>query len=368
MKILLTTDQLEGGGAERQLVLLASGLEAKGHTSTLLSFYNNDDFYRQMIKDAGIDHIHKPAGKNPLVRIGIIRKIARELNVDAVIAFKNGTAMAAATAGIGAKWTTIVSERNHTLKLTLREKLKFRLYRFADAVVCNSNAQENMISFNFPELRHKTSVIHNFPPSFPAFTPMKKGPERYVLTVGRISPQKNMEFYFHLVRRCLDEGLEAKFRWVGNAVNKDYLNRMMSLRKKLNLESHVEILPATADIVRYYEEASHFLLPSLHEGFSNALCEAVEAGLTCIASDAGDNVLILGNKNLVFSPDNLEEAVEKLRNALLHPYSDNPTMISMVRANMHRLTNTGHILQSWLSLISSRSACPKEPKISMKFW
>lgn len=352
MKILLTTDQLEGGGAERQLILLASKLEAQGHAPTLLSFYNGDEFYRQMIRNVGINHLHKPAGKNPLVRIGIIRKIAEELNVDAVIAFKNGTAMAATIAGIGAKWITIVSERNHTIRITLREKLKFRLYRFADAVVCNSNAQENMIRSNFPELRHKTSVIHNFPPSFPPFTPVKEGSEKFVLTVGRISPQKNVDFYLHLVRRCLDEGLEAKFRWVGNAEDNDYLNRMMSLRKNLNLESHVEIIPATADIVRYYAEATHFLLPSLYEGFSNALCEAIEAGLTCIASDAGDNALILGNKNLIFSPDNLDEAVDKLRNALTHPYSDNPMMKSMVKANMQRLTNTEHILQSWIRLIS----------------
>ena len=54
MKIICFIDSLSSGGAQRQMVNLARGLKAKGHTVELLLYFPEFDFFRSEIEQAEI--------------------------------------------------------------------------------------------------------------------------------------------------------------------------------------------------------------------------------------------------------------------------------------------------------------------------
>ena len=61
-----------------------------------------------------------------------------------------------------------------------------------------------------------------------------------------------------------------------------------------------------------------FVLPSLHEGMSNALLEAMASHCAIIASDIPENRELVRNKKeaLLFSPGNAEELTSGMHNLL----------------------------------------------------
>ena len=71
-KIVLFTDCLGAGGAQRQLVGLAIMLKAKGYDMTVAT-YHNIDFYKNQLDEAGVRNLVIPNGSNKKTRIWAVR-------------------------------------------------------------------------------------------------------------------------------------------------------------------------------------------------------------------------------------------------------------------------------------------------------
>src|SRR5262249_36402224 len=74
----------------------------------------------------------------------------------------------------------------------------------------------------------------------------------------------------------------------------------------LGIEERVHFTGAVADPAEYLRAADAFVLPSVAEGMSNSLLEAMATGLPCLASDIGGNT----------------DLIESERTGLLVPPSD----------------------------------------------
>lgn len=63
--------------------------------------------------------------------------------------------------------------------------------------------------------------------------------------------------------------------------------------------------PPTVQVERAYAAADVFVLPSISEGLSNALLEAMASGLTVVASRVGGTAEVLrdGETGLLFDPE-----------------------------------------------------------------
>lgn len=83
------------------------------------------------------------------------------------------------------------------------------------------------------------------------------------------------------------------------------LEEMKSLAKELQIEPLVKFKGEVSNVENYYNQASIFVLPSVLEGFPNALCEAMAYGLPSVCfdtipyEDIGEN-----GKDLVVVKDN----------------------------------------------------------------
>jgi glycosyltransferase involved in cell wall biosynthesis len=63
--------------------------------------------------------------------------------------------------------------------------------------------------------------------------------------------------------------------------------------KRLGIGAQVNFLGNKSDVRSYLNAADLFVLPSKSEGISNALLEAMSAGLACVATPVGGNFEVL---------------------------------------------------------------------------
>ncbi|WP_165223649.1 glycosyltransferase family 4 protein [Aquisphaera insulae] len=116
-------------------------------------------------------------------------------------------------------------------------------------------------------------------------------PRPRVLFTGRLHPQKNLPM-------LLEAWAEASRRTAGSLIllgpgeDREALRR---LAEELGLSGRVQLAGPVADPADYLRAADVFVLPSVAEGMSNSLLEAMATGLPCIASGIGGNVDLIAD-------------------------------------------------------------------------
>jgi len=130
-----------------------------------------------------------------------------------------------------------------------------------------------------------------------------------VVSVGRLIPRKGFNFLINAL-----VGLDIELIIAGDGPDKkalqeqaDLLNVRLTLTGKLDREK-IRILLQESDL---------FVLPSLNEGMSNAVLEAMACGLPIVMSTVGGSELINGNGRLVLKTD-----TKDLRKAILAYFKD----------------------------------------------
>ncbi len=315
-KIVLFTESLGSGGAERQLSGLAVLLKEKGYDVRLIYFADNH-FYAPFLKRHGVDYEYVPSMKGKHLRPFRLASYLRGCSADVVISYLPFCNKTACLARLLYKFRLIVSERNTTQKLSLKNRLFFVLYRLADVVVPNSYSQEEFIRKNFSALEPKLMVITNFVDT-DHFSPSDKPSERNalrILTVARVARQKNCLRYLEAVK-LLSERTDKPFvvDWYGNPESVDYDLKVKSKVAELGLGDIVTFRPASEDIRSEYRKADIFCLPSLYEGCPNTLCEAMSCGLPVACGSVCDNPRIVAEdeNGYMFNPLDAEDIADKL--------------------------------------------------------
>lgn len=124
-----------------------------------------------------------------------------------------------------------------------------------------------------------------------------------LLTMGRLSAQKNHETLIRALARVNRQRL-VRLIILGGGSEKARA-RLMALATELGVEQQVALLPPVANPFPYIGHAAAFVLPSLWEGASNALLEAVACGVPVIAARTAGNaqdVLGYGRFGLLVDP------------------------------------------------------------------
>lgn len=307
MKIICLIDGLGLGGAQRQLIGLAQGLNDKEYDVELV-YYDPSHFYIETVKNIGIDYEYLDVQKNKIGKLSAVFRHLDKLHPDCIISYMDGASIISCLYKIfHPRVKLIVSERNTTQKLDFRTRVQFFLYRFADLIIPNSYTQYDYIADKYPHLKSKTIAITNFT-DISHFVPKQKpvnGDCPVILTVGRIAPQKNVINYIRAIADVRDKfNGNFKVRWVGNIADKDYYEKCVWMIRELKLENIFEFRQQTTSVVDEYHTGDIFCLPSLYEGFPNALCEAMACGLPVMCSDVCDNAAIVnfGINGRLFDP------------------------------------------------------------------
>ena len=319
MKIVLFTDSLGAGGAQRQLVGLAKLLKDTGDSVMVLT-YHKDEFYLPFLKDNNIKYDILEKANGALKRIIKVCRYIKKVKPDVLISYQEVPSLIACLAKIyNPKVRLIVSERNTTQVIDNIVKTRFFLYRWANAIVPNSYSQEKFIKDYYPKLVNKVTTITNFVDleKFDVLEKKVKSNKPIIMIAASIFPSKNTIGFIESVK-LLKNNINFIVKWYGYSErNIEYYNQCMQKIKEYGLEDYIQLLPKTLNIKECYHEADYFCLPSFFEGTPNVICEAISCGLPVICSNVCDNSIYVheGENGFLFnpqSPQNMACAIERM--------------------------------------------------------
>lgn len=125
-----------------------------------------------------------------------------------------------------------------------------------------------------------------------------------VLFVGRLTPVKSLPTIFEALADSLQACPNLHLILVGDGPERQLLDERAN---ELGINAHVTFAGTQKTVKHYLNAADIFVLPSKSEGISNALLEAMSAGLACISTSVGGGgeVLDNGRCGLLISPSDV---------------------------------------------------------------
>jgi len=139
-------------------------------------------------------------------------------------------------------------------------------------------------------------------------------------SVGRLVPIKGYKYFLKAAKLILKERSEVRFLLVGDGILKKELQKMAN---DLQVLQNFSFLGIRNDVLDIMNTMDIFLLPSLHEGISTALLEALALGLPVVATKVGGTPEVLehGVSGFLVKPKDekalAEHCLELLRNPSL---------------------------------------------------
>jgi glycosyltransferase involved in cell wall biosynthesis len=316
MKIQLVIGGVEkSGGAERVMCVLANTFVEMGHdvilsalsTNSKHYFYLNDKVrYIQtgkVVKTPVVRYIHK------LIKI---RRLMQKERPDAVVSFITpmNCAVIAISRGLGLK--LFVSERITPTHYdnTFIGFIRSILYPMATAIVCQTNEAKEY--FKHSKAYGKCYVIKN--PLTTRIESKKDYSEtKRICAVGRLTEQKNYPLMINAFGQFHDKYTEYKLDIFGNGEMKQTLQQIIN---QMGLEESVSLCGSVDDIGSRLKNYDFFLMTSNYEGMSNALAEAMAAGLPCICTDCdgggASDLIQSGQNGLLVHKNNIEELLKSM--------------------------------------------------------
>ncbi|MDO4737699.1 MAG: glycosyltransferase [Bacteroidales bacterium] len=354
-KVLLLIDSLISGGAQRQIVGLAVMLSKEGYDITLLT-YHDHSFYLPVLKENNVNYHYERLAKNKFLRFFIIYNYIKEFNPHVVISYLDTPNMLACICHIfNQKFKLIVSERNTTQLLGIKEKLKFYLYKNADKIVPNSYTQTSFIKDNFPMLQSKMVTITNFVDTdlfVPQKCPIKPAGKYLILGVGRVCKQKNVLNFISAIN-IVREKYDVSVVWYGRT-DGEYILKCHELMSELKMdEGAFAFKKQTLNMVPVYQEFDAVCLPSIYEGFPNVLCEAMSCGLPVICSNVCDNPAIVENEKngFLFDPMDINDIADKIICFIMMNQKDRERMSNRNRKKAIDMFSRQNFLSKYEKLI-----------------
>lgn len=321
--MLLVVGQLGLGGTERQVVLLASALLARGVDVRVCAMYAGGPRERELA-EAGVPvWIGSVPSSWQVWRLAtsLVRflRLVREQRPDVVHAFLFHAYVLAGPLSRLAGVPAVVAGRR-SLGTFLQGRPVLRLAagwsnRSYDAFVANAQA---VADDSLRRERVRADRMHVIPNALPpeAFTRVRD-PERPWDDPVRLVCVANL-IHYKGHRHLLDA-----LALLGQPVHLDLIGdgpeRVALAAQATGLGLDVALLGARTDVPALLAAADVFVLPSLEEGMSNALMEAMAAGLPCIATDVGGNREVLADAGVLCRPGDAADLAAGLRHVLDDP-------------------------------------------------
>lgn len=297
MKVVVVIPSLEQGGAERVISELANDWARAGHDIHVLTLYAKKDFYTvdSSVTRWRLDMIYSGRIKKIVNKIRTLMKMRARiirLQPDFVLSigyhFNVLSIIATRFTGI----PVFVSDRsNLKVKLPLVTWIGRKLlYRLANGVIAQTEFAKKMIERDVKS--RNVVVIHN--PLKEISIPCGVSREQIILNVGRLVKEKGQEHLLNAFAKLDAPGWKLVI--LGEGPLRETLEQKAH---ELGIEGRIEFHGAVKDMDWWLARASIFVLSSLSEGFPNALCEAMAAGLPCISfdCDSGPRDIIVDGKN-----------------------------------------------------------------------
>ncbi len=320
LKLLLVTDEMETGGTQRQIGLIARGLDRESFAPEV-AYFRNRSFLVDELVAAGIPvtEIPKRARIDP-VFLWKLSAFLRRGRYDLVHAFsftgELWTALALTFAGRAPLVSSVRGRYEGYSRL--QWALKARVARRSCGVVANSEAGADLAAAKMRFPRNAIRVVRNgiaVPERRPGSglrTELGLSESHVAaIFVGRLVPDKNVTSLLRAVTALPKFPQPFVLLVAGDGPLRGELER---LSRDLGLSDRVFFLGERRDVADLLQAASFLVLPSLGEGLSNVLLEAMACGCPVLASDVPGNREALRHREdgLLYASGNQESFTQAL--------------------------------------------------------
>ena len=356
MKVLLFIDSLGPGGAQRQLVGLATLLKERNYDVSV-AVYHDNSFYLGQLQRYNIPYVYLDKANCSVFRLYHVARYIKNTKPDVVISYLETPSICACVAKFfNPSFKLIVSERNTTQYTGRNERIRFYLFRIADYVVPNAHAQEKYIKRRFPKLGDKVVTIPNFV-DLDYFVPpfeRKRKAVPVIIVVATIWASKNTLGFIDAVSKLKKRGCKFHIWWYGKVETSiDYFNQCQQKIADLNVEDVIELKDKTTKIKDCYQSADFFCLPSFYEGTPNVICEAMACGLPIACSDVCDNGRYIEERKngFLFNPRNSDSIADALQKMLKLKDDEYDSYCRNSRKRAEEMLSRDKFLESYKELI-----------------
>ena len=211
------------------------------------------------------------------------------------------------------------------------------IWNKADAVMANSAGLKELTDKSKPN--EEIGIIYNgidvdiFKPNLE-----KRPKDKLIITTGatRVTHRKGINYLVDAMVKLAPEHPEIEAKIMGDGNAKAELESQV---KELKIENNVKLIGRVPreEIMPYYEEAGIFVMTSLNEGMSNAMLEALGAGLPIISTPTGgaEELVKDGINGYLIKFRDSDDLAEKLKILI-----NDPKMREMMGAESRRIAET----------------------------
>lgn len=327
IRVLLVTDEMEVGGTQRQIVHIARTLD-RGRFEPSVIYFRNRSFLVDELEQSGVPVIEIPKhGRIDLDFIASLTRFLRQGGFDLMHCFSfTGElwgAIARRLLNPAHRPVLITSVRN---KYEWYSPLQWRLKRWvsmeSSRVIANSHAGGEYARSRMELAPGSIDVVYNgvagkfesgaIPPA-----PLS---ERVTtaLFVGRLVEHKNLPVLLRAMRRLHEAAVPIRLQIVGDGPLRDKCALQIA---QSGLAGCVDLLGERADTHVVMAASDFVVLPSLREGLSNVILEAMLVGRPVIASAVGGNIELVEpmQTGLLFASDNDAELADAMKRLIDDP-------------------------------------------------
>ncbi len=314
-KICIIGPCLKMGGIERSSCNFANSLYDRNNKVTFIAIFNQTKFFK-LNKGVGFKEPEdfNKTNLNFLKTVFWLRKVIKEERPDSIFVLNKFYAAIVLLSVSFLNFPVYISERSSPFfkwdkKIDFFSRLIFRIFPPKGVVA------QTMIAMKVQKKFHRNSVKFKVIPNAVRkinYYNLKK--ENHILAVGRFNdPNKGFDRLIDAFAGIKSKGWNLIF--AGGDEDGDYLKKQA---KELGVLDSVKFLGKVKEIDKVFASSEIFVMPSRSEGFPNALCEAMAAGLACISFDfdAGPRDIIVHNTNGLLVENNniaaLSESIDEL--------------------------------------------------------
>jgi len=334
LRVLHVVNRLDLGGTESGIMKVIAGLRNQEFTHAVCTTRGHSEAFAKQHVFSG--PLFDAAGVTSKARFLVPRfvRVMRQYRPHIVHSRNWGAIEAVFAARLAGVPVAIHSEHGYELDMLAglpwrRRLLRRFAYAAADAVFTVSSdlrvyhARQAGVSPARIEVLVNGVDTERFAPRPEAKSASRAGlglpQSTFVIgAVGRLVPIKGQSLLLEAAGILVQRGLDVSVALAGDGPE---LERLRSVAVSTGLSSRVFFLGASNAIPDFLNALDVFVLPSISEGLSNTLLEAMSSGLPVVASRVGGNVELIENgvSGLLFGVGDVAGLAEQLSHLLANP-------------------------------------------------
>lgn len=333
--VVLVIDDLEYGGAQRQVIELANNMDQDRFDVHVCTLSNYVPLGRQLRDSERKLHTIVKKNKVDFTVVPRLARLLKSLNADIVHSYLFAADIASRLAGRLAHTELIIgSERLANYSPKKRHILAYRLTRgCVDLTIANSKAGADFNSKMYGQPASDYRVVYNgvdterFRPRDRMAIRNELGiplEKRVIGVFASFKPQKNHSMLFRAFRIILDSFQDTQLLIVGDQLygnmmgTGDYNTRMDNLIDELGIRHQCTFLGNREDVELIYPACDITVLSSLYEGTPNVLLESMACGVPVVATNVSDNSYVVkeGETGFLVELGDVERMADRIQNLL----------------------------------------------------